>query len=110
MADAGATATASGEVDADVSETADNDGYRRIHWAARSSDTFFVSDLNRGLLKHLRPETHGGYTNDPDSTARWREAAPELSARFSNAYLTTHRMGHWLTKQVLYARYGYLYT
>ena len=109
MADAGATATASGDVAADIIEEADNEGYRRIHWAARSRDTCFVSDLNRGLLKHLPSETYGGYTNDPESTARWREAAPELSARFSNAYLTTHRMGHWLTKQVLYARYGYLY-
>ena len=69
----------------------------------------YVSDLNQVIVRVLPKHTLAGYTNDTVYTQQWDMSATSLCAKASNAYLTTQRTCHWLTKQVLNARYGYLY-
>lgn len=108
MADAGATAVARGEALPTMKEAADNAGLNRLAWTVDTAG-HYISNLNKGLLSRISKKAFGGYTNDPESTARLREATADMSGRFSNAYLASQNTAPWLVKQVLYARHGYLF-
>ena len=108
-ADAGATAVVKGDVKATVTEPADNAPYDRHYWLRNQDNNQYVCDLNQGIIRILPIHTLARYTNDTVYTQQWGVAATSLCAKTSNAYLLTQRTCHWLTKQVLDARYGYMY-
>jgi hypothetical protein len=109
-ADEGAGKVARGEeVEPRVSEPAERDPFSRLFWLKRRDDDFYVSDLNRGITNSLSPETHNGYTNKTKMTERWNALVHNFCPKTSNAYLTGQRAEPWLIKQILYARYGYLF-
>lgn len=104
MADEGAGAVAVGEKQADVSETADNNPTPRPTFTVTrddgSTDTHYVSDLNRGLTKALSSTCQGGYCKDTLYTQKWAEAASTLDCRASTAYMTHADAGHRLRRFV----------
>ncbi len=86
-ADQAAGAVANGTAPADarwVSEPACNTPFSKLFWLQRTSDDFFVSDLNVGIKKAVLPHTQNGYTQPTLYTEGWAGTAPLLCPNSSH--------------------------